>query len=80
MTVPVRCYLLFAVLVPFLYWSVCGCSLHQQVIAIMIRQEDVSCFLLESSRECEATQAFMSQFYEVKPLVSVLTLDRGGPL
>lgn len=42
--------LLFGALGPSRYRSVCRCSLHQQVVPVVIWQEDVPCFLLGSSR------------------------------
>lgn len=74
--------LLFALLTASLYCRVCRRCLHQQIIPVVIGQEDVSRFLSESRRECglRETPAFMSHYDEVELSVSVLTLDKGGPL
>lgn len=48
-----ECSLLFASVSPPLYWNVRGSCLHQQIIAVVIRQENVASLLKDDSKRLQ---------------------------
>lgn len=70
-----KCSLLLASVSPPLYWNVRCSRVHQQVIAVVIRQENVVSLLKDDSKRLTAGTVMeqVSRCFD-------LTFDTGGPL